>query len=163
MIVTSVYKNDDNELLKMVQHDDYMRSVGSIFRAATSALVRADALLGTELLIVEKARAVTTFDHRALQGAHDILAATYRYRHDDGGQMRLFEEASAQATRYCAHWRMWLGEQLQELVEYPQFVRSVVESVIFANSVMGTLAERRACGVLHSHYSTGDWELLSGG
>lgn len=161
MIVTSVYRNDDNALLMSVQHDDYMRSVGSIFRAATNALVRADDLLGTELLIVEKARAVTTFDHRTLQGAHDILAAAYRYRHDDGGQMMLFEEASAKAARYCVHWRAWLGEQLHDLVEYPQFVRSVVESVVFANSVMGALAEMRTCGLLHSHYSTGDWELLS--
>lgn len=157
MIIFRVYDNDCNKVLKRVQHDEYMRSIVSIFNVAKTALVRADAIIGSDLLIVEEARAVTTFDHRVLQDAHDIIAAAYRYQYDDGGQLHLFDESGAQRIRYLRQWTQWLADQLLELTGYPQFVRSVVECVIFSNTEMGYMAENRVCDILLTHYSAGDW------
>ena len=162
MIVCCEYENDDNELIKDVQHDEYMRSVGRIFQAARSALSKADAILGTNLLVVEKARSIDRFDHRVLQSSHDIMAAAFRYFHDDGGQLGLFEKAGTQRSSYRQKWTAWLSDQLVELVEYPQFVRSVVECVLFSNTEMGYMAERRVGNVLLSHYSAGDWASEDG-
>ena len=162
MIISSVYENDCNQLLKDVQHGEYGRSVGNIFNAARSAFLQADAILGTKLLIAEKAREVQAFDHRVLQDAHDILAAAFRYRHDDGGQLALGESSDAQRLRYLIEWTQWLEEQLHELVMYRQFARSVVECVIFSNGEAGYIAENRLCDLLLIHLSAGDWMSQDG-
>ena len=162
MILSNVYENDCNRLLKDVQHDEYPRSIGTIFKSARDGLIRADAILGSNLLITEKAREVQSFDHRVLQDAHDIIAAAFRYRHDDGGQLRLGEDPEHQRLRYLRAWINWLNEQLGELVHYPQFVRSTVECIVFSNTAMGYMAEDRLCDVLLTHFSAGDWMFQNG-
>ncbi len=162
VILSNVYKNDCNRLLKDVQHDEYPRSICGIFKSARDGLIRADAILGSNLLITEKARKVQTFDHRVLQDAHDIMAATFRYHHDDGGQLRLDEDPEHQRLRYLRTWTNWLNKQLEELVHYPQFVRSTVECIVFPNTVMGYMAENRLCDVLLTHFSAGDWMFQVG-
>ena len=162
MIISKVYENDCNELLKDVQHDAYWRSIGSIFKAARAELLQADAILGTNLLIAEKARKVQALDHRVLQNAHDILAAAFRYHHDDGGQLALGESPDAQRLRYSIEWAQWLEEQLRELIKYPQFVRSTVECVIFSNGEVGYMAENRLSDLLLTHLSAGDWMYQDG-
>ena len=162
MIVCRVFENDGNEALKDVQHGEYMRSVGSIFRAARAVLAQADAIIGSDLLIVERSRQVRTFDHRVLQDAHDILAAAFRHEADDGGQLILGEDAQAQLLRYRNQWLQWLDGKLQDLVRYPQFVRSVVECVIFQNTEMGYMAENRVGDILLTHFSAGDWAFPDG-
>jgi hypothetical protein len=162
VIISIVYENDHNKLLKDVQHDQYSRSIGNIFKAARSELLRADAVIGSNLLIAKKVREVTAFDHRVLQDAHDIIAAAFRYHHDDGGQLRLFEDPERQRLRYLSSWTLWLDEQIQELVSYAQFVRSTVECVVFSNTEMGYMAENRLCDLLLTHFSAGDWMFQEG-
>lgn len=162
MIVCRVYESDNNELLKRTQHDEYMHIVGRIFHSARSTLVKADATLETNLLIAERARSVDGFDHRVLQDAHDIMAAAFRHLHDDGGQLGLFENAETQCTSYLTKWTAWLDNQLVELVQCPQFVRSAVECVLFSNAEMGYMAENRLCDFLLTYYGAGDWAYRNG-
>ena len=162
MIISTVYVNDHSKLLKDAQHDGYFRSIGNIFKAARVELLRADAILGSNLLIAEKARDINTFDHRVLQDAHDIIAAAFRYQHDDGGQLRLGENPETQRLRYLRSWTLWLDEQLQELVHYTQFVRSTVECIVFSNTEVGYMAENRLCDLLLTHFSAGDWMFPDG-
>jgi hypothetical protein len=162
MIINEAFEGDLNKLLKNIQHDEYGRSVGRIFEAARSELIHAAAVLDAKLPLVDNARAVKNFDHRVLQDAHDIIAAAYRYRHDDSGQLELLEIYDLQPNRYLRHWTSWLGEQLKDLVRYPQFVRPTVESVLFANTDGGYMAENRLCDTLLTHYSAGDWMKRDG-
>lgn len=148
-------------MLKDVQHDMYMRNVGAMFQTARRALAHADAVLGAGLLITEKAKSVESFDHRVLQDPHDIIAAAYRHEYDDGGQLQLWPK-SEQRSRYITGWSNWFQDQLVVLVEYPQFVRAVVEAVLFSNSTMGYIAEHNACDVLITHYSMEDWAFSDG-
>jgi hypothetical protein len=157
MIVCQVFKDDCNDVLKDVQHEEYGRSIRDIFDAARSALVCADAIIGSDLLIVEKVRGVSAFDHRVLQDSHDIIAAAFRYQCDDGGQLSLFENADSQRLTYRARWVQWLSEQLQDLVKSPQFVRSVVECVLFSSTAIGYMAEKRLGDVLLTHYAIPGW------
>ena len=108
MIITEVFENDQNKFLKKVEHDEYGQSIGRIFEAARSEFIHADAVLNAKLLMAEELRAVTTFDHRVLQDSHDIIAAAYRYRHDDGGQLQLGESRDTQQIRYLRQWTSWL-------------------------------------------------------
>lgn len=162
MIISTVYENDCNTQLKYVQHDEYWRSIGSIFEAARTELLRADAIIGSNLLIAEKAREIGKFDHRVLQDAHDIIAAAFRYNYDDGGQLKLGETQKDQRLRYLREWVLWLSEQLAELARHSQFVRSTVESVVLSNTEVGYIAENRLCDLLLTHFSAGDWMLQGG-
>lgn len=162
MIVTNTFENDCNERLKLVQHDDYGRNVVKIFKAARSELIHANAILESHLLIVKKAKEVSSINHRALQDAHDILAAAFRYQWDDGGQLALFEKHDSQSSRYSFEWTSWLERQLQDLVRYPQLVRSVVQSVVFTNTEMGYMAEGQVCAFLLSYFNAEDWMFEDG-
>lgn len=156
MILSEEFQGDDNSRLKAVQHDLYPESVAAIFDTARRAMVLADAVLMTNLELVRKAKAITHFDHRVLQAAHDILAARYRYLHDDAGQTDLFETTGLE-LRYTRNWSGWLDAELQKLARIPVFVRSAVEAVVFSNSEFGNVAEDQLCNTLVVHVGMGDW------
>jgi hypothetical protein len=158
MIICDAYPSDDNGLLKTVQHDAYPRSVAQLYETAREALLWADKVLETRLLIAEKARDTTRFDHRVLQDAHDILAAAFRHSCDDGGQLRLLESEAERANRYRSTWLEWLQDQLTDLSKNPQFVRSTVQAVVLANSELGYEAERVVCQLLVVRYGLDHWK-----
>ncbi len=162
MIICRTYSSDDNELLKYAQHDSYMQNVGALFHGARTALVYAEAVLGTDLLIVEKAKAIDQLDHRVLQDPHDIIAAAYRHLHDDGGQYRLLHRNHDLRSRYNADWNEWFSAEIQALVKHVRFVRSVVESFVFTNSPLGPVAEHSVCDVLMTRYGMEDWGFADG-
>lgn len=156
MIVGSMYPGDENNTLMNVQHDLYHRHVFAIFDAARQALSFADRLLGTGLLMAEKARAIDYVDHGSLRVAHDIIAATYRYYHDDGGQLLLWDN-QGQYNRYSLGWANWFREELHTLAINPCFVLPTVEAVMFENSPMGRFAEGALNDMLITHYHMDKW------
>jgi hypothetical protein len=154
MLICTVYPSDDNVLLKTVQHDVYPRSVAQLYECARAALLWADRVLEARLLIAEKARGTTSFDHRVLQ---DILAAAFRHSCDDGGQLRLLEGDAERANRYRSMWLEWLQDELADLSKDPIFVRSTVQAVVLAHSELGYAAERVVCQLLFVRYGLDDW------
>lgn len=152
MIICNDFRLDGNALLKSVQHDAYWSSVWMIFASARDAFVRADDILQTHLALAQEARAMTGFDHRDLQLAHDFIAAQFRIRRDDGGQLDLFLDPSLSASRYLQAWRTWLRDELEQLARYPDFVRSVVERAVFGDAPFGRMAERTLLNLLGSHF-----------
>lgn len=162
MIIASAYPSDDNELLKNVQHGLYSRHVSELFNATRKALVWADDALCTDLLVAAKARAVEGFDHRVLQDAHDIMAAAFRHKCDDGAQHCLVERERDLGERYRLAWPMWFAAELEALVKSPRFVRSVVQAVLLANGELGYTAERDLCGLLITHFAMDEWGFVDG-
>jgi len=157
MIIANAYKSDNNNLLKDAQHDLYGRHVSKIFEAAKFKLIQADSILNANFLITKKARDIDSFDHRILQNAHDIIAAAYRYRYDDGGQLNLFRRDITIQDYYKIEWARWFDKELDSLLGYSLFVRAVVECVIYPNSNLGHAAEHSICYILISHYNIEDW------
>lgn len=162
MIISDAYPNDGNAVLKAAQHAQYFPNVARMFDAARKELVCADAILMAETLLARKVQEVRGIDHRVLQDAHDIIAATYRYRHDDGTQGELFEPGCDLTERYTLDWNRWFASQIEQLSMIPAYVQSVVECVIFANTVLGYAAERRLGELLVCHYGLDDWADLDG-
>ncbi len=157
MIICKVYPSDDNKTLKRIQNDHYSSYVSELFSAAKRKFIQADAILNANLKITASAKIIDNFDHRVLQDAHDIIAATYRYRFDDGLQGDLFESEDELRKRYLVGWEEWFFAELETLVNYPDFVRSVVECVVFANTQLGYTAENTVCNVLIYRYGLEDW------
>jgi hypothetical protein len=162
LITGRAYPSDENDLLKNVQHDLYSRHVSELFDAARKAMVWADDVLGADLLVAKKARAVERFDHRVLQDAHDIMAAAFRHGYDDGGQHLLLEGERDLRERYRLAWLAWFAAELETLAKSPRFVRSVVQTVLLANTELGYAAERDVCDLLITRFGMENWGFADG-
>lgn len=162
MIIAHAYKSDNNKLLKDAQHDLYGRHVFKIFEAAKLKLIQADSILNANFLITKKARDIDSFNHRILQNGHDIIAAAYRYRYDDGGQLKLFRRDINIQDYYKIEWARWFDEELNSLLGSSLFVRAIVEYVVFSNSNLGYAAEHSVCYFLISHYNMEVWGYPDG-
>lgn len=157
MIIFNIYHGDTNEILKLVQHDCYMCKVSFIFEQAKRRFIQADAIIQSNLPIIKDLRAIEKIDHRVLQDAHDIIAAAYRYYHDDGGQLNLFRQDTTLENYYINKWTEWYEEKIKALIECPDFVSFVVLSVLNMNTKTGYDFEHRLCDFLMVHFSMGDW------
>ena len=72
---------------------------------------------------------VRSLDHRALQDAHDILAAVWRYRWElRVRQFNLpFEGETAGEPDFLNHWLAWLRDEVKSWLARPYLVRSILK------------------------------------
>lgn len=162
MMVFNVYEHDTNEVLKWAQHDCYGGKVTHMFEQTKRRFIQADMILQTNLPIIKEIRAIERLDHRVLQDAHDIIAAAYRHRHDDGGQLNLFRQDQKLEDYYASKWTQWYEDKITELLEYPSFVRFVVLAVLHSNSKTGYEFEHRLCGFLTDYFGMQNWNSTVG-
>lgn len=141
MIVTSEFPGDDDSVLKRIQHDSYGPHVNELFRAARRRYLAAAELLEVEDELTQLFRVNLTFDHRALQYAHDLLAARFRYRTTDSAQPRLGEDPGTHQERLASEWDSWFSREVTERLEDPAFTRAVLTAAAFANQGAGTQAK----------------------
>jgi hypothetical protein len=162
LIISRAYPSDDNDLLQNVQHALYSRHVFELFDAARQAMVWAADVLNADLLVAEKARTVERFDHRVLQDAHDIMAASFRHKCDVGERYRLPEGERDLREHYRLTWHTWFTAELETLAKSPNFVRSVVQTVLLTNTELGYAAERDVCALLIARFGMDDWGFADG-
>jgi hypothetical protein len=123
MIVASMFEGDDNTHLMWLQHDAYDDALGIII--ANAHTLHSFAMRYTKSRLVEFPQ---TYDHRRLQGAHDIWAAQYRYYKGDT-QIPLPLNGETQPDAFdkaaVANWREWLKKTCRDLVHDPYMVRLI--------------------------------------
>ena len=162
MIVGARFENDGNDVLQLVQHDCYRDILYYIFECAKTRFLESSNLLGVRNEIIDRLRDRTGFDHRVLQNTHDIIAARYRYLHDDGGQLSFFDNPKnktivAQKEFYKKKWCDWFYSEVKELNTYDEFTKAVVKAVIYQNTETGYLSESVLKEFLQCHYWTNQW------
>ena len=153
MIVASEFPGDDNETLKRVQHALYGQMLICLFLSPCDGYLAACRLTGSDTEIGTRVRAMTGFDHRTLQSAHDQIAAWYRFSVDDGGQLRLGESALAFEARLSAEWRDFFRREIEALAESDEFTRDILAAAVFANSDRGLAAEAGVREFLKERYA----------
>ncbi len=156
MIVCQVYPNDNNKILKQVQHEHYLKLVGFLFDYVKNRFLKAANLLLHNSASIEKLKEWDSFDHRVLQEAHDIIAAKYRYQYDDGGQID-FLVSIPQEDIYRKGWISWFHQEAQLLIDNDEFCRAIINVVIFQNNELGYSAEAQLKEFLYYHYSIEEW------
>lgn len=129
MIVSSLFEGDQNDV-GWQQHDVYNRALGIIVNECRGAVVRAATILALEPPPV--ATASVKFDNRDLQFAHDIMAATWRFR-SYVNQAEL--PISGAQTDLMTDWLNWLRAEVISWQETPQLIRMVIEILGQADSV----------------------------
>lgn len=157
MIIGKSFENDDNDLLKCIQHDSYDHNLVLLFEVAREQYIIADLILQTNHPNISLLTKVNAFDHRTLQNAHDILAIVFRHRNQNLEQLELFDSAGNESSRYLRLWSDWLRSELSSLKSEPAFVRNVIEAVIYSNKDKGYAAEDRLQRFLYCHYEVNEW------
>lgn len=157
MIISKFFDDDDNALLKGIQHDSYGHSLDLLYRVAKEQYIIADLILQTNHPNISLLTEVKAFDHRTLQDTHDTLAAVFRYRNQNLEQLELFDRAGDESSRYLRLWSDWLRSELSSLKSESAFIRNIVEAVIYSNKDKGYAAEDRLQRFLFSYYEVNEW------
>lgn len=155
MFVGSMFVGDDDENVMVIQHAEYGYAVGRILQRTQQRYLLAAAILGVEDEMTEPLRRISSFDHRVLQDAHDLIAAGFRAHLPRISQLELGEEKADLQDRIRQRWLDWLEAELGELVDNPEFVRAACEAVVMSNTPTGLRAERRLGVLLRSRLPPG--------
>jgi hypothetical protein len=152
MMVGAEFPGDSNEVLMDVQHALYGEMVVRLFTAPRDRYLVAAALLRVENDFSDRLRSMKGFDHRTLQGAHDVIATFFRFSRDDGGQLQLGETDSEYLERWKSAWREFFQLEVSSLVGDDEFVRAICNAAVYANEESGTAAERWLDRFLRDRY-----------
>jgi len=153
MFVGSEFPGDDNHVLMDVQHAVYGEMVGRLFAGPRDRYLTAGRLLRVDDEFVQKLRSMTSFDHRTLQGAHDRIAAYFRFRRDDGGQLQLGETDPEYRQRLEHEWRAFFQKEIEYLTADDEFTRAVCTATAHGNKDPGCTAESWLDQFLRDRYS----------
>jgi hypothetical protein len=181
MIVYSAFKGDDNDELQTAQHELYNYLLYKIFEGSKITFLLCDEVCNK---LTEQERSKLTeqnsFDHRTLQGAHDLIAVAFRYMHRDGA-LTLFEPTPEEIIRYfnlnyndwdrgilsdtalvwAYHWELFFKNNVEHITGIktmlPKFVRNVINASVFnPNNKNGTESEHQLRIILSEYFRVTD-------
>jgi len=152
MIKVPRFDGDNNDKLLNVQHDAYWDLVAWLFETARRRYLEAARLLRAEDDLTKAVQEKTTFDHRTLQDAHDLIAAHYRFTHDDGGQLRIGEDADGYRLRLRKAWDGFFRSEVRALVQDDEIALAMVKATVYENQKDGYSAESRVECLLNERY-----------
>ena len=155
MIIGSFFGGDEDKALANMQHDVYGYALRIIVRTCNRFARFSIAVLNdTEH---HEWGQVEECDHRTLQGAHDLLAAAWRYSNDSRqGTLPFPEEANMPTPE--TRWLEWLQAEISAWMDAPQLVRSVQLILTNQNEPIGYLAESRLCLGIMYRFDSVPWE-----
>ena len=178
MIVYSAFSGDDNTQIKNAQQHMYNYLIWEIFSKSKNTFLLCDnvcEILSSEqrIKLIEK----DSFDHRTLQGTHDLIATSFSYlKRDDA--ITLFEPSSAEIIHYfnsnyidwnsgglsnneliwAYQWNLYFNSILESLTsiksQLPKFVRNVmIASALKQNIKSGTESEHQLVNMLIEYFN----------
>ncbi len=152
MMVGSEFPGDNNDTFMNVQHAVYSEIVVRLFTGPRDRYLVAAALLRLETELVKRLRSMDGFDHRTLQGAHDQIAAFFRFSRDDGGQLQLGESEVDYRRRLEEAWREFVQAEVGRLTADDEFTRAVCTATAFGNKEPRVAAEHWLSQFLTNRY-----------
>lgn len=159
MIVGHYFEDDVDTKLQWAQHDVYRDALRIIVTICDDLALFARRLLEDE---AHKGWGETTrYDHRTLQMAHDLIAATWRYRFAPSERSFPFAETNLEFSADASAmrgWLAWLKNEMWSWVNAPNLVRSVQIILTNQNEEQGYDAEKNLHRDLIRYYSDVPWE-----
>jgi hypothetical protein len=180
MIISSEFPGDNNDDLKWVQHDEYMKDCGVAYllRCAQERYGDAIRLLGVETDLWQQMRRhdelyypwsekvpqqlpIQMFDHRVLQAAHDEVAAVFRFR-NPALCTPLFPLSEAGLKELTTLWLQFWTAEVNRLVKNNRVTLAVLQAVAYQNEELGYAAERELLKLLQAEYVDLPRKTISG-
>ena len=138
MIVGHYFEGDDDRDVAWLQHDVYGEALYVIASTCNQYARFARGVLNDTQH--REWGTVDTFDHRTLQGAHDLLAATWRFYNDFSQPELPFKPESA-LDRVKEQWLRWVKDEVKDWITQPRLIRLVQVILTNQNSPPGYRAE----------------------
>ena len=154
VIVGRSFEGDDDDFMKWRQHDVYGDALRIIVSSCKAHSENAAALLQTTLPAGWQLG--PTFDHRVLQGCHDILAAAWRCE-ANSAQGVLTLERQLVYHDDVTRWLRWLQGQVAAWNTKPHLVRLVMTALANQNTVPGYAAETTLSESLKNWFNNVPW------
>lgn len=167
MIVYDAFVGDDNKALKLVQHDLWFRTndlwIDSDGLAMSScfymfSLARKSFMFNTgenPLFFPEREQIPTidSFDQRVLQGAHQLIADTYRWCQHKVIAPPFQQNAQDYRAYLRDNWITYLKHEFAQWVSNIAVAEMIVRAVVFQNSTKGYEAEDLLKQFLEKRYA----------
>ena len=159
MIVGSLFRGDEDTDVMWLQHDVYGEALGII----TSICQEYTHLAHRILDYWDGWEFIPSFDHRTLQYAHDVIAATWRFR--GLPQIRqialLIDRKVVEEPNFQRHWLNWLDVEVRSWMHDPYLIRFVVKILRNQNNPTGYQAEDDLKLILAQRYDDVPWSRPS--
>lgn len=164
MVYDDYFVGDKNKILKTVQHEQFYGLLPSLFEHARVNYLKAVRFIGIRTELTEKITEFTSFEHRALINAYNIIAAYYRYQYPDkDGQLILPitqpQKLSPEETlneHYKQEWCDFWHREIRELTKNGQIATAILITVVYQNAEKGYEAEDLLQKLLKNRYHWDD-------
>lgn len=155
LIVGAFFQGDDDTEVAWKQHDVYHQGLGILIGTCNRLAQFAKLLLDDKTHL--EWGSVRTCDHRTLQGAHDLLAAAWRFRNVSRQGSSPFDRET-RSVEPESLWLEWLGAEVANWVEHPSLVRNVQLILANQNQQLGYIAESSLCLGILDRYPDVPWK-----
>ena len=155
MIVACYFDGDDDAKTAWEQHDVYWDALRLIVERCRDHVNFAIILL--ELQWPERWATDFSCDHRTLQRAHDLLAATWRFRTNSIQLALPFDGKRAGAKERMQTWFSWLRAELSAWQQQPQLIALVMTILAEQNCEPGSQAEDELAALLQRRFADVPW------
>lgn len=147
MICVPNFPGDADERLFRMQNGCYSEAVGIIVRNAITTYLFAESVLRCEGSMSTEVRELESFDHRSVQGVHDLIAAWYRFQ-------RRTERLFVLEGNLQGEWLSFLGQEVMSLSREPDFVTGVLDACIRTDREDRNSGELRADSIQRYRYGS---------
>lgn len=149
MWVGREFLGDDNEALKIIQHNAYTTS--PIASKCINIYVRSCEMTSQKNALYEQMRDLKTYDHRTLQEAHDQIAAYFRFLHGEL-HLPLISSEEEYKLKLEARWKGFYDVETSELAATPSINQTVIQILAHQNKEIGMYAETVLSYHLNNRY-----------
>lgn len=138
MIITTKFNGDDDDFLKEIQSEHYHEAIRIIFEECKREYLHAERIVGVRTRLGESVQNLEQFDHRLLQGIHDVCAALFRFDNPNSAQLSFqqnHDETPEVALSRNLRWK-WMDavwDFAKKQSRNADFCRNLVESVVDEN------------------------------
>lgn len=161
MIVGKFFEGDHDMEVAWKQHDVYWDALNIVVQTCKRLTGFAKTLLDTDVRpdwdIVDR------YDHRTLQGAHDLLAAAWRFRNDLLQPELPFPKPPPGPFKDLVPdtlenlWLWWLRDEVESWYSSPRLIRYVQTILTNQNKPLGYIAEARLGLALLDRFEDVTW------
>lgn len=163
MIVCPMFPGDCNKTLMKVQHELYLSLLPYLYGCARERYLKAAHLVGVETELFQLIKDKHGFDHRVLQHAHDHIAAFYRFKLDDGGQIPLGTGPEQYDELLRQRWSEFVRAEAQALAGTDPIALAILGAVAYENTEKGGSSEALLAELLTERYGKFPREVVNAG
>ena len=154
MIVAAEYRGDSHEHVMLMQHRVYEQVIAGWVGRLMHVFAKAEALTGSGSILAMQIQHCHRFDHRTVQGAHDLVAAAFRWRYTP--TTPLFAGVGLNED-FEARWRGFARQEFEAFLLQPRTAALWATAVARGNTPAGLAAEREIDEQLRDWYHDVPW------